>query len=305
MAQSGTPTPRYAILAALALLAACYGARDPDAADNGMNISTERVGEPASGAAGKSGMTKPSTAGCAAFRTGDEGGTFDTTAFSGIGGAGATIAATCERCGWNARGDACQSLVYSVPGIENPNYYACLDLSLEFAICFEQESCICSGSVPKRCAAAKTRLDACLETGVANPPLAADGGVPADWLSVDSSCGFGFNAPPNFHEEPVQGIDSCVLRFTAGDCDYFADYGAFSGNLDSELVCGKNFDRIDGLNAELMLCPRPGKAGHFLTGVHFASTGKSMARLTMTGTCRSTSGSMESLALYYSIRFKD
>ncbi|HKP58584.1 MAG TPA: hypothetical protein VJV78_17785 [Polyangiales bacterium] len=307
LARSGT---RPAVLAVLALLTACYGSRDTDA-DDVMNSWVELDGAARTGSAGNPGIASPTKlsasggAGCAAFRKPGDEGTFDTSAFTGIGGAGAMIAGTCKRCGWDAREDACQELVYGVPRVEDANYQPCFDLSYQYARCLEEESCVCGGSIPDKCAVAKTRVDACLKTGMSSPPRDADSGVPSDWVTVATKCGFKFKAPPNYREQPLQGTDSCVLQFTANDCDYFADYGAFSGALESDRPCGRGPVTIDGFEAEVMVCPNTPRAGHFKTGVHFPFTRKSMTRLTMTGTCPSGTASMESQLLYYSIRFSE
>lgn len=150
------------------------------------------------------------------------------------------------------------------------------------------------------------RLDACSMTGMSSSPPDADGGtVSADWITIETGCHFSFKAPPSYSEKPVQGVDSCVLEFAADDCDYFADYGAFSGSLSSDVPCGRNSVTIDGLEAEVMVCPHPDRPGHFQTGVHFPTTGKSPARLTMVGTCRSRTGAMDSVALFDTIRFRE
>lgn len=138
------------------------------------------------------------------------------------------LAGTCKRCGWDSRGETCQTLVASVPTITHSNYYPCLDLSTEFASCLEVESCVCGGDVPTRCAAIRAKQDACLQS---MDPFDADGGgdTAADWVDVQSMCHFGFSAPADYLNTPVQGTDSCVLKFSAAGCDFVADYGAFSG----------------------------------------------------------------------------
>lgn len=100
---------------------------------------------------------------CLAFRTPENDGIWiDQDAFSGIGGAGAELAGTCKRCGWSSYGDLCQELVAIVPTIQNPNYYPCLELSLQFAMCLEVERCVCGGDIPPKCAAIRVQQDACL-----------------------------------------------------------------------------------------------------------------------------------------------
>lgn len=51
--------------------------------------------------------------------------------------------------------------------------------------------------------------------------------VPADWVPVETACGFRYMAPPEVRNEFVQGIDSCVDRFVTSDCVYEDGHGAF------------------------------------------------------------------------------
>lgn len=192
----------FSLFMALALggLAACYGAREPELPADSANAagangaagtqprgsddaydrqpvsttpsSTTRTGgstppqptppRPDAGGGGVGG----SVGRCGAFRTPENDLIYiDQDAFSGIGGAGAELAGTCKRCGWSSYGDMCQELVALVPTIQNPNYYPCLDLSLQFAQCLELESCVCGGDIPARCAAIRAHQDTCLEFG--------------------------------------------------------------------------------------------------------------------------------------------
>jgi len=81
-----------------------------------------------------------------------------------VGGAGFSLAAVCDRCGWDHRSDTCRSLVFSVPSTyEDTAYARCLDQSLAFVSCVQRERCVCSGEIPFACAEIKSDLDACME----------------------------------------------------------------------------------------------------------------------------------------------
>lgn len=240
---------------------------------------------------------------CAAFRTPANDGIYiDQDAFTGIGGAGASLAGTCKRCGWDSRGEMCQTLVASVPTIGNPNYYPCLDLSLEFTSCLDVESCVCGGKVPARCAAIKAKQDACWGD-------AADGGTDTweSWVTVSTRCHFRFQSPANYHDMPVQGTDSCVLQFTASDCEFFADYGAFSGAVSKDPSFQDYRDgvtMIDGRNATLAtyttVDPTRYVAAIHVSQVSQASPG---TKLTLVAECRSGQGQTDAQRLFGTIHF--
>jgi hypothetical protein len=234
------------------------------------------------------------------------GGYDDVAAISGIGGAGAWLASTCARCGWPSSGDACQSLVYSVPTIADPDYNACFNASLEFAACLESESCICGGEVPDACLAIKARLDRCLELGMddADTPNTI---APADWIEVATRCGFRFKAPYGYRDTPVQGTDSCVLHFTADDCDYMADYGAFSGSFspsDDKREYHERSATIDGHQAQLVSFVVSDVPNPFVAGVYFAEVGNEHARLSIQANCRHSSAPLGAHVLFRTIDFE-
>jgi hypothetical protein len=219
--------------------------------------------------------------------------------FPGIGGAGAMLAGTCQRCGWDDRSEMCQTLVASVPTITNPNYYPCLDLSMDFAWCVERENCVCGGEIPKGCAAIKVEQDACEMEGID-----ADGGMP-EWKTVQTACDFGFSAPADYRERPVQGLDSCLVEFTAGDCEYRGDYGVFSGAVDSTGAdddVRKDATRIDGRDATLVTFHT---GGQYVAGVYFPEVQRDTTgvRLSLVGRCWSEAGQSDAQALFRSIHF--
>jgi hypothetical protein len=140
------------------------------------------VPAPAPEAPTRSGNAK-AVATCAAFPIPDDWMhlTVDQPAFHDIGGAGAQLSATCTRCGWSSRSDQCQSLVYSVPTIDNSNYQACFLLSSDFAHCVETESCVCGGTLPSKCQQLKAAIETCAADTRSNPsPMQGSAGVGAD-----------------------------------------------------------------------------------------------------------------------------
>jgi hypothetical protein len=197
-------------------------------------------------------------------------------------------------------------LVASVPTIVNPNYYPCFDLSLEFALCLEQETCVCSGEIPTRCASIKDKQDACLMNGVD-----ADGGVdtPPEWKDVQTECHFGFATPANYRNTPVQGTDSCVLEFSASDCSFSADYGLYSGQVTAnpgDIDFRGITAEIDGLEATVVTYSTSDPAS-YMAAVHFPEVLKNNpgVKLTMIATCKSKRGQNDAQTLFHTVHFGD
>jgi hypothetical protein len=299
------------------LVAACYGSRDSN------EQSDEMTPAPDSGAAGRAAPRDGSSGGpprdggtggvsgdagqCGAFRTPENDGIYiDQDAFSGIGGAGAMLAGTCKRCGWDSRGEMCQTLVASVPTIGNSNYYPCLSFSIEFTSCLEVESCVCGGEVPKRCAAIKAKQDACLQSVY---PFGADGGgdTATDWMDVQTACKFGFKAPLDYQNEPVQGTDSCVLAFSAAGCQFGADYGWYSGGVRAspgDLNYREEAAQIDGRAATVVAYTTIDPT-EYVAAIHFPMISQvaPATKLTIFATCPSASAQSDALTLFSTIHF--
>lgn len=189
-----SPSVVWLFWLSLPLLAACYAsASGPGGADS-SNVLLSTAGGAAPRAAASSGTrtppgtpsrasdgsggrgadapAKPSVApvpanagsgGCGAIRGPGQSVSADTSAFTGVGGAGFDLVGICDRCGWSHETDTCRSLVYSVPTGGKPEYYPCLEISLEWVGCLETMSCICSGDVPAPCRDVKSKLDACID----------------------------------------------------------------------------------------------------------------------------------------------
>jgi hypothetical protein len=137
------------------------GRAAPSAADSGEaspSASATAAGQKPSSAAAP-GQT--GAGGCGAILGPDASVTADTSAFTGVGGAGFDLVGVCDRCGWSHQADNCRSLVYSVPTIDGADYDPCWKVSFEWVGCVEKVSCICDGTVPAACQEIKDRLDAC------------------------------------------------------------------------------------------------------------------------------------------------
>ncbi|NNE19423.1 MAG: hypothetical protein HKN10_13185 [Myxococcales bacterium] len=89
--------------------------------------------------------------------------------------------------------------------------------------------------------------------GCSGAPAPVDS-VPSDWALVTSSCGYTFMAPPDVVAEDIQGIDSCVDRWSTSDCTVAGDHGVYSGrDIDTgEFIDFRQWsETIDGRTAEL------------------------------------------------------
>ena len=132
--------------------------------------------------------------------------------------------------------------------------------------------------------------------------------VPATWNAVTASCGFSFDAPPDYAKSDVQGIDSCVLSFRAGGCVYSADYGWYSGDvatLGAEPDYRRVARRIDRRDAEIVCYVAASDPGppHFC-GVHFPNVGPDPnVKLTVTAHCETAEASADAELLFQTIRF--
>ncbi len=129
--------------------------------------------------------------------------------------------------------------------------------------------------------------------------------VGADWVRVQSSCGYSFDAPPDVTEETGQGIDSCVNRWTAGTCVYWGDYGAFSSDLSEyQTLPGYRESQrsIDGRSAKVITA---GSESRFIAAAQFPEVGGDSPgiRLTVSAECKDEAGQQEALAAWGSIRF--
>jgi hypothetical protein len=199
----------------------------------------------------------------------------------------------------------CQTLVASVPTITNPNYYPCLDLSIEFGSCVEVESCVCGGEVPARCAAIKAKQDACLNGTDGTDP----GGIETAelWMDVQTMCSFGFKAPADYRNTPVQGTDSCVLQFNAAGCEFFADYGSYSGTVSKNpgyMNYREGVTQVDGRSATIVSYTTSDPT-RYAAAIHFPEISKEQpgTKLTIIATCGSEMGQSDALALFGTIHF--
>jgi hypothetical protein len=123
--------------------------------------------------------------------------------------------------------------------------------------------------------------------------------VGADWVRVESSCGYGFDAPPDVTELAVQGIDSCVDAWTTGSCEYHGDYGGFSNDLSgySDLPEFRLTEKSVGGRAARVMTARSGDA--FVAAVYIPGLdADERIALTLWGECADKSGQTEALAAF-------
>ena len=128
--------------------------------------------------------------------------------------------------------------------------------------------------------------------------------VPDDFEKVETPCPFHFYAPPTIKGLSVQGIDSCVARYTLNDCELNADYGAFSDRLDgheSELDYEGNEPTVDGRPAKLIRFRS--EADQYFIGLHlpiFEDDPWSIS-LTLSASCASVESRDELSAVLLSV----
>jgi hypothetical protein len=126
-------------------------------------------------------------------------------------------------------------------------------------------------------------------------------------MDVQTTCSFGFKAPSDYKNTPVQGTDSCVLSFWAAGCEFSADYGWYSGAVSAnpgDLDYREEPAQIDGRNATaatyMSLEPT-----RYIAAIHFPviSPDSPGTKLTMIATCHSASAQSDALTLFSTIHF--
>jgi hypothetical protein len=124
--------------------------------------------------------------------------------------------------------------------------------------------------------------------------------VGADWVRVESSCGYSFDAPPDVTKRAVQGIDSCVDAWTAGSCEYHGDYGWYSNDLSgySDLPEFHLTEKPVGGRAARVMTARSEDA--FIAAVYIPGldAGDEQIALTLWGQCEDKPGQTEALAAF-------
>jgi hypothetical protein len=129
---------------------------------------------------------------------------------------------------------------------------------------------------------------------------------PTDWVRVESSCGYGFRAPPDLMQRTVGNIDSCVDGWATRSCVYTGDYGGFSSDLEEyehfpqyeesrELIDGQAAKVVTAMADEFLLAAAniPHVDG-VLQGVG----------LTVWAECQDTAGRQDALSAFRTITFE-
>ncbi len=129
-----------------------------------------------------------------------------------------------------------------------------------------------------------------------------------DWIRVEAECGYAFRAPPDTMPQDAAGTDSCVERWTTGDCLYSGYYGAFSSDLSeyrqAEGVAEyeESAELIAGQEARLVTA----RAADFrLAGVHFPQVAAAPegVGLTVEARCQSRAGQLDARSVFRTITF--
>jgi len=124
--------------------------------------------------------------------------------------------------------------------------------------------------------------------------------VPEDWVHVQSSCGYRFQAPPEMTALERQGTDSCVDGWSTASCMYSGDYGAFSSNL-SEFIDQPQYqalrETIDGRSARLVTALA---YGFYVAAVNIAEIDPATPGLgvTVSANCGDVDGQQDALRVF-------
>ncbi len=148
--------------------------------------------------------------------------------------------------------------------------------------------------------------------GGSSPNGSEPASIPADWVQVTATCGYSFMAPPGLVAEEVQGIDSCVDRWSADSCSLVGDFGAYSSpaiEMPGTLEFWEARDTIDGRMVQLSTSRMQfvSAASQFQSSVHFSvvDSDRPGVQLKVSAYCPSESARDETLLLFRSIRFPD
>lgn len=126
-----------------------------------------------------------------------------------------------------------------------------------------------------------------------------------DWVRIEASCGYSFEAPPGLTAQPIKGTDSCLDAWTTGSCAYRGDYGAFSSDLAEYqgLPEYKQAQRsIDGRSAKLVTALSEASS---VAAVHFREVEPDTGgpSLTVWAECADEAGQQDAVAAFGTIKF--
>jgi hypothetical protein len=127
-----------------------------------------------------------------------------------------------------------------------------------------------------------------------------------DWITVKAGTAFTFEAPPDLHSVPVQGIDSFVGEYQGDHFSLQFDYGLYSNRLD-ELRADSRFEReavmIDGRPADIFTGPGPTKDCAFEVAVYVVADPTGPVALQMGGCANGYAGVVQMHRLMKSLKF--
>jgi len=127
-----------------------------------------------------------------------------------------------------------------------------------------------------------------------------------DWMDVSTDCGYTFEAPRDLVEIPVQGIDSCVVKFDSAACTYVGDYGNASNSLEGDGAEPGEYEAIEIFGVPTMLVTYTSKVdGRWRTSVHLPRGEYTKPTLTMEASCVSKQTLPIAQALFRTIRLPE
>jgi hypothetical protein len=107
-----------------------------------------------------------------------------------------------------------------------------------------------------------------------------------DWMDVPTDCGYSFEAPPSLVMYPVQGTDSCVVKYDSALCTYLGDYGAYSNRLEGDGAEPGEYEPIEIFGVPAVLVTYESQTdGRWRTAVHLPKGEFTKPTLTMEASC--------------------
>lgn len=97
---------------------------------------------------------------------------------------------------------------------------------------------------------------------------------PPGWVRVDDPRGISFFAPAGVRGGPVQGIDSLVGEYVAGELSITYDLGLYASPLCEDPVLSREVTRVNGRPGRVVTArDEDADGGRYRAGIYFPSTG--------------------------------
>jgi hypothetical protein len=124
-----------------------------------------------------------------------------------------------------------------------------------------------------------------------------------DWMDVPTDCGYSFEAPRNVVMYPVQGTDSCVVKYDSALCTYLGDYGSYSNGLEGDGAELGEYESIEIFGVPAVLVTYASQTdGRWRTAVHLPKGEFTKPTLTMEASCVSKEGLAVAQTVFRTIR---